>query len=143
MTMQHGIRAAGRQHKPQGLGLSLVLVTILAVTGCDATNAISSPNEGLKRALNSGSHSATDIVRQAGVEATRICVFGPYTTDEVIHEALRFAWASASDRTGIGSSDSDELVVAATNDAVTAWALVERPVGSSAIGPRYGCRNVG
>jgi hypothetical protein len=121
----------------------MALITILTITSCQAPTAISSPNEALRRALSGGSHSATDIVRQAGVQATRMCVFGPYTTDEVIDAALGFAWASASDRTGIGSSDSDELVVTATNDAVTAWSLVERPAGTAAIGPGYGCRSVG
>jgi hypothetical protein len=59
--------AAATQHSSQGLGPSMALVAVLSITSCQAPTAISSPNEALRRALAVGSHSATDIVRQAGL----------------------------------------------------------------------------
>lgn len=58
----------------------------------------------------------------------RLYLFGPYTTDGVINEALGFNWSGAAD-TGIGQSDGHNLLVFVDGQEVVDWAMLGRAVG--------------
>jgi hypothetical protein len=80
-------------------------------------------------------------LRNAGLDAARICVFGPSTTAETIEEVLGFRWPPA-DTTGISATDAEELVVAASLRDVRAWAMVPRGSADFLRPDGYGCQLV-
>lgn len=120
-------------------GVALVAVVILGVA---LVGPRSGPSSDLERAVSDGASSTRAAFAEAGIEASRACVFGPYSTEDAIADELGFAWEEAAS-TGIGSLDSHELVVAADADRVIAWSLVPRPSGASLVGGDYGCGPVG
>jgi len=82
-----------------------------------------------------------EVLDQAGVSAERFCVFGPYATRQQIDDALGFSWPPASD-TGIGLTDTQELVVAADSNRVVAWAMVSLGTAADLVGGDYRCEQL-
>lgn len=121
-------------------GLTAV-VAVLVVFGLALFISRPSPHAELERVVADGQTSAPVAFAAAGINASRACVFGPYSTADAISDELGFAWNDAA-ATGIDSSDGHELVVAADDDRVVAWALVTRPDGSSLLGGDEGCQPV-
>lgn len=116
-------------------GVALAAVVILGVA---LLGPRPGPSSDLERVVAGGASSPRAAFAEAGIEASRACVFGPYSTDGAIADELGFAWADAAS-TGIASLDGHELVIAADADRVIAWALVARPSGSNLVGGEYGC----
>jgi hypothetical protein len=102
--------------------------------------ALDRPSVPLRDSILAGSHHGrpAEILANAGIDASRICVFGPYTTASTINEVLEFNWLSSS-RTGIESTDASDLVVAANSHFVSAWTLVPRDVADFLRPDGYGC----
>jgi len=120
-------------------GVALAAVVILGVA---LLGSRPRPSSDLERAVADGASSPSAAFAEAGIQASRACVFGPYSTEDAIADELGFAWPAAAS-TGIASSDGHELVIAADADYVIAWALVPRPAGLNLVGGEYGCGPVG
>jgi hypothetical protein len=100
-------------------------------------------NTSLRESVVAGAHHGqpAEVLRNAGLDAARICVFGPSTTAETIEEVLGFRWPPA-DTTGISATDAEELVVAASLRDVRAWAMVPRGSADFLRPDGYGCQLV-
>lgn len=119
-----------------------VALAALVILGVALLAPRPGPSSDLERVVADGASSPRAAFAEAGIEASRACVFGPYSTEDAIADELGFAWADAAS-TLIGSSDGHELVIAADTDRVIAWALVPRPSGATLVGGEYGCEPVG
>jgi hypothetical protein len=130
-------RSKRRRGLAAALAIGLLVVVVVAVIA-------SRPGASgvLERVVGERPANASDAFARAGISASRACVFGPYSTDEAINNALGFAWDRAA-ATGIAKTDVHELVIAADDVRVIAWALVARPTGSNLIEGAYGCRPIG
>lgn len=98
------------------------------------------PSIALHDSVVAGSHHGrpAEILDNAGIIASRICVFGPYTSADTINEVLGFPWSRAS-RTGIESAEASNLVVAANAFWVSAWTLAPRSASDFLRPDGYGC----
>jgi hypothetical protein len=123
-----------------GVGLGLFFVTAVFLLLIVQSGR---PNQALRDSVVSGAHHGqpAEILRNAGLSAARICVFGPYTTSDTIEEVLGFSWPPA-ESTGIDMTDAEDLVVAANARDVRAWAMVPRGTADFLRPDGYGCQPV-
>jgi len=119
-----------------------VALAVVVVVGLALLGLRPGPSADLERVVAGRPTSPRAAFTEAGITASRACVFGPYSTEDAIADELGFAWEEAAS-TGIDVSDAYELVVAADAERVIAWALVTRPSGSDLVRGEYGCRPVG
>jgi hypothetical protein len=101
------------------------------------------PNQSLRDSVLAGAHHGQpgEILRNAGLDAARICVFGAGTPADMIDEVLGFSWPIAV-ATGIGATSVEDLVVAANARDVRAWAMVPRGSADFLRPDGYGCQAV-
>ena len=80
------------------------ILLILALTGCDS-NDISESIE-----MQVGTTQAVHLRTAAPGDWDRICVLGPYSSDQAVRDALGFNWPAQS-RSSIGESDGISLLL--------------------------------
>jgi hypothetical protein len=122
--------------KPSVLAqLAILATTVGALTACSQSNQNVS-NE-IARQFDSGSASVINLTTVTLPPWSRVCVVGPYATNDSASEILGFEWDVAS-HSRIGGDDSITLLVFIQDKKVVAFAEHPRNKGDFS-GTSNGC----